>query len=153
MSHIPAAPRLSKLKQVLCYDGYLTPENPTNQHHCIGASYHRADSEAIYREADQQENRQRLIRCLPDIDWPHEVDVSAGEARCGVRCATRDHLPMTGPLPDFDKTLEVYADLVQQKRKRRLRRCIGSLCAGGARFSRLVQWPTGGGDSGGGIVR
>lgn len=117
VSHIPAAPRLSKLKQVLCYDGYLTPENPDNQHHCIGASYHRADSEAIYREADQQENRQRLIRCLPDIDWPHEVDVSAGEARCGVRCATRDHLPMTGPLPDFDKTLEVYADLAQQKEK------------------------------------
>jgi tRNA 5-methylaminomethyl-2-thiouridine biosynthesis bifunctional protein len=31
----------SKLRQVLCYDGYLTPQNPHNQQHCIGASYHR----------------------------------------------------------------------------------------------------------------
>lgn len=28
VSHIPTAPELSKLRQVLCYDGYLTPQNP-----------------------------------------------------------------------------------------------------------------------------
>jgi tRNA 5-methylaminomethyl-2-thiouridine biosynthesis bifunctional protein len=27
VSHIPAASELSKLRQVLCYDGYLTPQN------------------------------------------------------------------------------------------------------------------------------
>jgi glycine/D-amino acid oxidase-like deaminating enzyme len=41
VSHIPTTPRLSALRQVLCYDGYLTPQNPQNQQHCIGASYHR----------------------------------------------------------------------------------------------------------------
>ncbi len=40
VSHIPTTPELAELKQVLCYDGYLTPQNPANQHHCIGASYH-----------------------------------------------------------------------------------------------------------------
>lgn len=113
VSHIPTTPALGQLKQVLCYDGYLTPVNPQNQHHCIGASYHRADSTTDYREEDQQENRERLIRCLPDVDWPQEVDVSEGSARCGVRCATRDHLPMIGPLPDYQQTLEQYADLAQ----------------------------------------
>ncbi|MEI2263669.1 bifunctional tRNA (5-methylaminomethyl-2-thiouridine)(34)-methyltransferase MnmD/FAD-dependent 5-carboxymethylaminomethyl-2-thiouridine(34) oxidoreductase MnmC [Erwinia sp. CGal63] len=113
VSHIPTAPKLGQLKQVLCYDGYLTPVNPRNQHHCIGASYHRADSSTHYREADQQENRERLIRCLPEADWPQEVDVSAGSARNGVRCATRDHLPMIGPLPDYQQTLEQYADLAK----------------------------------------
>ncbi|MFU9136775.1 bifunctional tRNA (5-methylaminomethyl-2-thiouridine)(34)-methyltransferase MnmD/FAD-dependent 5-carboxymethylaminomethyl-2-thiouridine(34) oxidoreductase MnmC [Erwinia tasmaniensis] len=115
VSHIPTTPTLAQLKQVLCYDGYLTPANPQNQHHCIGASYHRADSSTAYREADQQENRQRLIRCLPHLAWPEEVDVSAGLARSSVRCATRDHMPMSGPLPDYARTLAEYATLAQHK--------------------------------------
>ncbi|WP_261640069.1 bifunctional tRNA (5-methylaminomethyl-2-thiouridine)(34)-methyltransferase MnmD/FAD-dependent 5-carboxymethylaminomethyl-2-thiouridine(34) oxidoreductase MnmC [Erwinia mallotivora] len=115
VSHIPTTAELSKLQQVLCYDGYLTPVNPANQHHCIGASYHRGDSSTTYREDDQQANRQRLADCLPEADWPREVDVSAGSARCGVRCATRDHLPMAGPLPDYQQTLEQYATLSENR--------------------------------------
>ena len=111
VSHIPTTPSLQKLKQVLCYDGYLTPVNPLNQHHCIGASYHRADKSTAYREDDQQQNRQRLIDCLPDAVWPQEVNVSAGEARNGVRCATRDHLPMVGALADYDAMLTSYKKL------------------------------------------
>lgn len=111
VSHIPTTPALQKLKQVLCYDGYLTPVNPLNQHHCIGASYHRADKSTIYREDDQQQNRQRLIDCLPQAAWPQEVDVSASEARNGVRCATRDHLPMIGAVANYDALLESYKKL------------------------------------------
>ncbi|MCX8956658.1 bifunctional tRNA (5-methylaminomethyl-2-thiouridine)(34)-methyltransferase MnmD/FAD-dependent 5-carboxymethylaminomethyl-2-thiouridine(34) oxidoreductase MnmC [Erwinia psidii] len=113
VSHIPTTPELSKLRQVLCYDGYLTPVNPANRHHCIGASYHRASSSAQYCEDDQQENRQRLLRCLPEAHWAEEVDVSGGMARGGVRCATRDHLPMVGPLPDYQQTLDQYATLAE----------------------------------------
>lgn len=111
VSHIPTTPLLSNLKQVLCYDGYLTPASASNQQHCIGASYHRAEQNAVYREEDQQQNRQRLIECLPEQQWPREVDVSAGWARNGVRCATRDHLPMVGCVPDYDRLLTTYADL------------------------------------------
>ncbi|CZZ32099.1 bifunctional tRNA (5-methylaminomethyl-2-thiouridine)(34)-methyltransferase MnmD/FAD-dependent 5-carboxymethylaminomethyl-2-thiouridine(34) oxidoreductase MnmC [Enterobacter hormaechei] len=115
VSHIPTAPELSKLRQVLCYDGYLTPQNPSNGHHCIGASYHRGETDMQYREADQQQNRQRLVDSFPDASWAKEVDVSEGQARCGVRCATRDHLPMAGNVPDYDATLEVYQDLADSK--------------------------------------
>lgn len=111
VSHVPTTPTLQKLKQVLCYDGYMTPENPLNQHHCIGASYHRADKCTDYRDDDQQQNRQRLIDCLPAVEWPQEVDVSAGEARNGVRCATRDHLPMVGAVADYDAMLVEYKKL------------------------------------------
>ncbi|EIC84880.1 bifunctional tRNA (5-methylaminomethyl-2-thiouridine)(34)-methyltransferase MnmD/FAD-dependent 5-carboxymethylaminomethyl-2-thiouridine(34) oxidoreductase MnmC [Serratia sp. M24T3] len=114
VSHIPTTPQLSRLKQVLCYDGYLTPVNPANQQHCIGASYHRAEQHPLYREEDQQQNRQRLIDCLPKEQWPREVDVSGRKARNGVRCATRDHLPMIGSIPDYDALLATYADLPQQ---------------------------------------
>lgn len=115
VSHIPATPALAKLKQVLCYDGYMTPQNPRNQQHCIGASYRRGEADAAYREEDQQKNRQRLIDCFPNADWPKEVDVSTGEARCGVRCATRDHLPMIGNVPDYAQTLDVYATLAETR--------------------------------------
>ncbi|AXF76519.1 bifunctional tRNA (5-methylaminomethyl-2-thiouridine)(34)-methyltransferase MnmD/FAD-dependent 5-carboxymethylaminomethyl-2-thiouridine(34) oxidoreductase MnmC [Erwinia tracheiphila] len=115
VSHVPTTPELGKLRQVLCYDGYLTPVSPTNQHHCIGASYHRGESAPRYREEDQQENRERLIRCLPEAEWTKAVDISEGNARCAVRCATRDHLPMVGPLPDYQQTLEQYATLAEKK--------------------------------------
>ncbi|MFS7247447.1 bifunctional tRNA (5-methylaminomethyl-2-thiouridine)(34)-methyltransferase MnmD/FAD-dependent 5-carboxymethylaminomethyl-2-thiouridine(34) oxidoreductase MnmC [Rahnella inusitata] len=111
VSHIPTTSELSKLKQVLCYDGYLTPVSPLNQHHCIGASYHRADKCTDYRDDDQQQNRQRLIDCLPKQQWPQDVDVSGGEARNGVRCATRDHLPMIGSVSDYDALLKSYKAL------------------------------------------
>ncbi|PUY27241.1 bifunctional tRNA (5-methylaminomethyl-2-thiouridine)(34)-methyltransferase MnmD/FAD-dependent 5-carboxymethylaminomethyl-2-thiouridine(34) oxidoreductase MnmC, partial [Cronobacter sakazakii] len=113
VSHIPTTPGLGALRQVLCYDGYLTPQNPANAMHCIGASYHRGVSEMCYQEEDQQRNRQRLLDCLPAASWAQEVDVSAGDARCGVRCATRDHLPMVGNAPDYATTLRDYATLSQ----------------------------------------
>ncbi len=113
VSHIPTTTELAKLRQVLCYDGYLTPQNVNNHYHCIGASYHRGMTVVRYSEDDQQHNRQRLIDCFPTQTWPQEVDVSGNEARCGVRCATRDHLPMVGAAPDFDATLTQYATLSQ----------------------------------------
>ncbi|WP_181012865.1 bifunctional tRNA (5-methylaminomethyl-2-thiouridine)(34)-methyltransferase MnmD/FAD-dependent 5-carboxymethylaminomethyl-2-thiouridine(34) oxidoreductase MnmC [Citrobacter amalonaticus] len=115
VSHIPTTPALSALRQVLCYDGYLTPQNPARQQHCIGASYHRGNEETVYREDDQQQNRQRLINCFPHAEWAEEVDISGKEARCGVRCATRDHLPMVGNVPDYAQTLTRYANLAEHK--------------------------------------
>lgn len=115
VSHIPTTPALSALRQVLCYDGYLTPHNPQNQQHCIGASYHRGSEETAYREDDQQQNRQRLIDCFPNAVWAKEVDVSDNAARCGVRCATRDHMPMVGNVADYDATLNQYTTLAADK--------------------------------------
>ena len=117
VSHIPTSPALGQLKQVLCYDGYLTPVNANNGQHCIGASYQRGDTATDYREQEQQENRVHLLRCLPEQAWPQQVDVSAHQARCGVRSATRDHLPMVGALPDYQATVTQYQDL--QRRNQR----------------------------------
>lgn len=114
VSHIPTTAVLSQLRQVLCYDGYLTPVNPANQHHCIGASYQRGDVATDFRTDEQQDNRDRLLRCLPQVSWPQEVDISDNQARCGVRCAIRDHLPMVGAVPDYAATLAQYQDLPRQ---------------------------------------
>ncbi|PKH24454.1 bifunctional tRNA (5-methylaminomethyl-2-thiouridine)(34)-methyltransferase MnmD/FAD-dependent 5-carboxymethylaminomethyl-2-thiouridine(34) oxidoreductase MnmC [Enterobacterales bacterium CwR94] len=114
VSHIPTTRALSALKQVLCYEGYLTPVSPQQGTHCIGASYRRGDTATDYRTADQQQNRQRLLDCLPGAAWIEDVDISAEEARVGVRCASRDHVPMAGALPDYAQTLAVYHDLHRQ---------------------------------------
>ncbi|MGK7489588.1 bifunctional tRNA (5-methylaminomethyl-2-thiouridine)(34)-methyltransferase MnmD/FAD-dependent 5-carboxymethylaminomethyl-2-thiouridine(34) oxidoreductase MnmC, partial [Salmonella enterica] len=75
----------------------------------------RGDESTVWREEDQRQNRQRLLDCFPDANWATEVDVSGNSARCGVRCATRDHLPMVGNVPDYHATLTHYADLADNK--------------------------------------
>lgn len=96
VSHVPTTARLSQLKTVLCYDGYLTPAH--NGAHCIGASYGRNQIDLAYRADEQEQNRARLQACVPHQRWPAEVDVSGAQARVGVRCASRDHLPVAGPV-------------------------------------------------------
>ncbi len=96
VSHVPTTAGLSQLKTVLCYDGYLTPAH--NGAHCIGASYGRNQTDLAYRTDEQEQNRARLQACVPQQRWPAEVDVSGAQARVGVRCASRDHLPVAGPV-------------------------------------------------------
>ncbi|WP_042027349.1 FAD-dependent 5-carboxymethylaminomethyl-2-thiouridine(34) oxidoreductase MnmC, partial [Aeromonas enteropelogenes] len=109
VSHIPTSPALGQLKTVLCYDGYLTP--PHNAHHCIGASYGRNQTSLEFRADEQAQNRTRLQACLPGQPWPDEVDVSGNEARVGVRCASRDHLPVVGPVTRLQGLADHYAGL------------------------------------------
>lgn len=109
VSHIPTTASLSRLKTVLCYDGYLTPAH--DGQHCIGASYGRNQSGTDYSAEEQAQNQSRLQACLPKETWPGEVDVSGDEARIGVRCASRDHLPVAGPVVRLAQLEEHYAHL------------------------------------------
>ncbi|AOM39379.1 bifunctional tRNA (5-methylaminomethyl-2-thiouridine)(34)-methyltransferase MnmD/FAD-dependent 5-carboxymethylaminomethyl-2-thiouridine(34) oxidoreductase MnmC [Xenorhabdus hominickii] len=114
VSHIPTTNNLSKLKSVLCYDGYMTPVNHHNQYHCIGASYQREQLDTHYSSIEQQENRNRLLKCFPDVDWVQQIDISEGKSRQGIRCAIRDHMPMVGNVPNFSEVMEKYANLPQR---------------------------------------
>ncbi|PSV24663.1 MULTISPECIES: bifunctional tRNA (5-methylaminomethyl-2-thiouridine)(34)-methyltransferase MnmD/FAD-dependent 5-carboxymethylaminomethyl-2-thiouridine(34) oxidoreductase MnmC [unclassified Photobacterium] len=115
VSHVPTNPSLGELKTVLCYDGYLTPINPENQSHCIGASYDRRNIDLNFNENDQQDNKQRLVNCLPNVEWPKQIDIDGfdvhNRARVGIRCAVRDHLPYVGNVCRYDDLLQQYDDL------------------------------------------
>ncbi|MGF1689027.1 bifunctional tRNA (5-methylaminomethyl-2-thiouridine)(34)-methyltransferase MnmD/FAD-dependent 5-carboxymethylaminomethyl-2-thiouridine(34) oxidoreductase MnmC [Photobacterium japonica] len=111
VSHIPTNAALSELNTVLCYDGYLTPVNAAGDSHCIGASYRRGSTDLTFSSEEHADNQQRLINCLPESEWPTTLDFSANNARVGVRCASRDHLPFVGDVCDFDALLAQYADL------------------------------------------
>ncbi len=111
VSHIPTTQTLSQLKTVLCYDGYMTPCNPNNQHHCIGASYDRTHIDNQFDSDAQQHNAQRLTDCLPGVTWPQQVDVSGNLSRQGVRCVSRDHLPFVGAVGNMAQILTQYQHL------------------------------------------
>ncbi len=114
VSHIPTTDRLSELKTVLCYDGYMTPCNPKNQHHCIGASYDRDNLDTEFDPFAQQDNGEKLTRCLPRAEWANDVDTSGNQSRQGIRCVSRDHLPFVGSVGQLAETKALYQDLVKQ---------------------------------------
>ncbi|PSV22731.1 bifunctional tRNA (5-methylaminomethyl-2-thiouridine)(34)-methyltransferase MnmD/FAD-dependent 5-carboxymethylaminomethyl-2-thiouridine(34) oxidoreductase MnmC [Photobacterium leiognathi subsp. mandapamensis] len=115
VSHVPTNSSLGQLKTVLCYDGYLTPVNSETKSHCIGASYDRRNVELAFNEDDQQDNKQRLVNCLPSVEWPKAIDINGfavkDRARVGIRCATRDHLPFVGNVCRYDDLLAQYHNL------------------------------------------
>ncbi|ELC3159766.1 bifunctional tRNA (5-methylaminomethyl-2-thiouridine)(34)-methyltransferase MnmD/FAD-dependent 5-carboxymethylaminomethyl-2-thiouridine(34) oxidoreductase MnmC [Vibrio harveyi] len=115
VSHAPATETLSKLKTVLCYDGYMTPVNPNNQHLCIGASYDRSHLDYEFDEDAQKDNAEKLVKCLPNQTWTKEVDTSGNLSRQGIRCVSRDHLPFVGNVGDFETIKTQYADLQNQQ--------------------------------------
>lgn len=115
VSHVPTNTTLSQMKTVLCYDGYMTPQNPNNGQHCIGASYDRDNLNRAFDPQAQLENAAKLRKCVPDQSWPEQVDVSANQSRQGIRCVSRDHLPFVGNVGDFTAIKHTYADLHLQK--------------------------------------
>ncbi|CCN70412.1 bifunctional tRNA (5-methylaminomethyl-2-thiouridine)(34)-methyltransferase MnmD/FAD-dependent 5-carboxymethylaminomethyl-2-thiouridine(34) oxidoreductase MnmC [Vibrio nigripulchritudo] len=114
VSHIPTTDSLKQLKTVLCYDGYMTPHNPANMEHCIGASYDRANIDKLFDESAQIDNAEKLKRCVPNQAWSKEADTSGNQSRQGIRCVTRDHLPFVGAVGDYETILKEYADLQKQ---------------------------------------
>ncbi|KKD01454.1 bifunctional tRNA (5-methylaminomethyl-2-thiouridine)(34)-methyltransferase MnmD/FAD-dependent 5-carboxymethylaminomethyl-2-thiouridine(34) oxidoreductase MnmC [Photobacterium halotolerans] len=115
VSHVPSQGELAQLKSVLCYDGYLTPVSPDTQTHCIGASYRRNSTDLSFSPEEHQDNQTRLTECLPAADWPQNIDFSAQDARVGIRCASRDHLPFVGDVCCYKTLLSQYANLREQQ--------------------------------------
>lgn len=111
VSHIPTTETLEKLKTVLCYDGYMTPVNPNNLHHCIGASYDRSHLDNEFDPVAQQDNGDKLRKCVPNQSWPLQVDTSSNQSRQGIRCVSRDHLPFVGNLGQFETIKARYQNL------------------------------------------
>jgi tRNA 5-methylaminomethyl-2-thiouridine biosynthesis bifunctional protein len=115
VSHVPTTDSLAKLKTVLCYNGYMTPQNPANGHHCMGASHDRQNINQAFDADAQVDNRYKLVRSLPNQAWPEEVDVSGNLSRQGIRSVTRDHLPFVGQVCDLELIKTQYAHLKQQQ--------------------------------------
>ncbi|HEA3289963.1 TPA: bifunctional tRNA (5-methylaminomethyl-2-thiouridine)(34)-methyltransferase MnmD/FAD-dependent 5-carboxymethylaminomethyl-2-thiouridine(34) oxidoreductase MnmC [Pasteurella multocida] len=117
VSEIATSPELSKLKAVICYDGYLTPK-AASQTHCLGASHLRDNAERTFSLQEQQENQQKIQTNLASVDWVNEVDTRNNQARIGIRCSVRDRIPMLGNVPDFEQQLSDYHNLYNLRRRK-----------------------------------
>lgn len=107
VSHIPAQGVLAELNCVLCAEGYLTPAQSGS--HCLGASYVKGSKKLSFSVQEQQDNAARLIRDYPAQPWLADIDISANDARVGVRMVSRDHFPMAGNAPDTERLAELAA--------------------------------------------
>lgn len=108
VSHVPTTEKLKQLKTVLCYNGYITPNNPNNQYHCIGASHDRSNIDQEFDQTAQIDNVHKLQRSLPTQNWVEEIDSSDNLSRQGIRSTSRDHLPFVGQVCCFDEIEKAF---------------------------------------------
>lgn len=108
VSYPPATPVSANLKIVLCHQGYVTPA--LEGVHCVGASYALNVTTTTVQAADNLDNAKRLAQLSASL--AAELPVTAHTpARASIRCATPDHLPLIGAVPEYAHFMTTYADL------------------------------------------
>lgn len=87
----PGAPGLCA---PVCREGYVTPQ--VNNCHYVGATYDELRTDPSIVDDDHHVNLQRAARILPGVFAGETLEAQFGWA--GVRCTSRDRLPVIGPV-------------------------------------------------------
>lgn len=93
ITQVNTTPELRPLKTVLCYKGYITPEDAGA--HCLGATFDR-DNESL--AADPEDDERNLIQLAENAQtqWSRELEKRTN--RVSVRATTPDHQPVVGAI-------------------------------------------------------
>ncbi len=94
VSHLPIA-QLAPLRVVVCGQGYITPG--IGGHAALGASFVADDFDLTLREAEHQENLDKLDQMLPG--YSNAIEPSQMDGRTSFRPVSIDRLPMVGAMP------------------------------------------------------
>ncbi len=106
-TQLPSQGALAALKTVICHEGYLPPAR--NGEHCVGATFDLDDNSVDMRPNDNDRNIRQLSRALPGLGALPDAEASATfEGRAAHRCASRDYLPVVGPVPDAQRFCENF---------------------------------------------
>ncbi len=84
-------------KQVDNNHNTLTADVP---HFLIGASFVRNDMDKSIRTAEHQQNRDKLVTAIPELEASIPTDCSQWQARVGIRSQTPDYHPLVGQVAD-----------------------------------------------------
>tara|TARA_R100000655_G_scaffold25793_1_gene53046 strand:- start:192249 stop:194066 length:1818 start_codon:yes stop_codon:yes gene_type:complete len=95
VSLVQTTSKLSSLKAVLCFKGYLVPAD--KEHHCVGATFSRNNDSLATKAEDNEENIRQLTENAQQ-PWAESLDVKT--ARVSVRATSPDHQPVAGALSD-----------------------------------------------------
>lgn len=115
VTQIETQPSLCDLKTVLCSDRYLVPAHEGV--HCLGATFHLKQNQAIASDADDADNLKALRERLPQLVQSNPKVVAS---RAGIRCASPDYLPQVGPLVEPEAFINIYGRALQKRLTRRL---------------------------------
>jgi tRNA 5-methylaminomethyl-2-thiouridine biosynthesis bifunctional protein len=105
VSHLDAIDETDKLSTVLCYNGYITPA--LKGQHSIGASFIKGDSNTEIRDKEHHRNLERLQDGIGAPPWFDKLSVPT-QGRASIRCASIDHLPMVGAVPNHQRYQQTY---------------------------------------------
>jgi tRNA 5-methylaminomethyl-2-thiouridine biosynthesis bifunctional protein len=93
---VETAPDLAP--QAIAWGGYVAP---TGDGFLFGATHDRDEVDTAVRDTDSERNRTQLAERLPALAERANAAGRSG-ARAAVRAATRDRLPVCGPVPDAE---------------------------------------------------
>lgn len=112
VTYLPATAQSSKLKTILCYEGYMIPA--IDNTHYVGATFHPDNTNASVTHADHEENIGMLTPYLPNnaIGNP---DITSLMGRVAFRAASPDRRPLIGEVPDITQFYADYGDLSHGK--------------------------------------
>ncbi|MDF2181393.1 bifunctional tRNA (5-methylaminomethyl-2-thiouridine)(34)-methyltransferase MnmD/FAD-dependent 5-carboxymethylaminomethyl-2-thiouridine(34) oxidoreductase MnmC [Neptuniibacter sp. CAU 1671] len=114
VSIIPASVTNQKLNQVICGDGYISP--PFRDHYCFGATFELKSTSLEITDSGHDTNLHNLAKVLPDLAADFEKSKHLLTGRVSFRCSTPDYLPIVGPAPDPETTLERFAPLRKDRK-------------------------------------
>lgn len=100
VSHIPSFEASTRLRKVICGDGYIAPE--LNSHHCLGATFNLNDYATQLSTEDHQRNLDKLSGLSPSFKQ-NTLDPEQLEGKVGFRCTTPDYFPIVGAIADFSE--------------------------------------------------
>lgn len=104
ITYLPTNEHSKELKTPVCYDGYIIPAY--HDQHCAGATYDTKSHSLELKETDTQEIIHNLESALPNFNAD-----PPSSGRAAFRTSTQDHLPIVGPVPDYDFYKQNYNDL------------------------------------------
>lgn len=97
-------------KAIICGHGYITP--PLSGTTTIGATFKLDDLDTDIRIEEHQENIDNLKSILDD-EAVNSVNINELRGRAGIRAFAHDHLPLIGPIADFEKFKNSYSALTK----------------------------------------
>lgn len=100
---------LAPLKRIVCAEAYVAPSYKGE--HTTGASFHPNQDSIAVTDQDHGHNQTKL-QTLFDI----KIDSTVNSGHAAVRCATRDYIPLAGPVPDAEALQRDFEGLSHNKR-------------------------------------
>ncbi|MBS9778444.1 MAG: bifunctional tRNA (5-methylaminomethyl-2-thiouridine)(34)-methyltransferase MnmD/FAD-dependent 5-carboxymethylaminomethyl-2-thiouridine(34) oxidoreductase MnmC [Gammaproteobacteria bacterium] len=100
----PTPKQVEKLPKIpLKYNGYCASfydENDNKTNFLLGASFIRNDTNCEVRTDEHQENREKLVFAITELQNIIPTDVKNWQSRVGVRAQTPDYHPLVGNVGD-----------------------------------------------------